>query len=57
MQIIDKNQIVLDNLNCNTTSEFKCEIFWTIPQDTIPGTYTVKADNVLDSAEAQLIIK
>ena len=57
MQIIDKNQIVIDNLNCNTTSEFKCEIFWTIPQDIIPGTYTVKADNVLDSTETQLIIK
>ena len=57
IQIINSNQMVIDNLNCNTTSEFKCEIFWTIPQDIIPGTYTVKADNVLDSTEAQLIIK
>ena len=57
IQITDKNQIVIDDLNCNTTSEFKCEVFWTIPQDIIPGTYTVKADNVLDSTETQLIIK
>ena len=57
IQIINSNQMVIDKLNCNTTSEFKCEIFWTIPQDIIPGTYTVKADNVLDSAETQLIIK
>ena len=57
IEIINSNQMVIDNLNCNTTSEFKCEIFWTIPQDIIPGTYTVKADNVLDSTETQLIIK
>ena len=57
IQIINSNQMVIDNLNCNTTSEFKCEVFWTIPEDIIPGTYTVKADNVLDSTETQLIIK
>ena len=57
IEIINSNQMVIDDLNCNTTSEFRCEVFWTIPQDTIPGTYTVKADNVLDSSEAQLIIK
>ena len=57
IQIINSNQMVIDNLNCNTTSEFKCEVFWTIPQDIIPGTYTVKADNVIDFAETQLIIK
>ena len=33
----------VQELMCNTTKEFKCETFWSIPKNTIPGTYTIKA--------------
>ena len=36
---------------CNTTKEFKCETFWSIPKDTIPGTYTIKAYDAISSSE------
>jgi hypothetical protein len=46
---MDGDQI--QNLMCNTTKEFKCETFWSIPKDAIPGTYTVKAYDSITSSE------
>ena len=47
---IEKNQV--QKLTCITTKEFKCESFWSIPKDTIPGTYTIKAYDTINSTEA-----
>ena len=41
--------IVDDTLSCNTTKEFICETFWTVPQETIPGTYTIKVKDAISS--------
>ena len=39
--------------------EFKCETFWLIPKDTIPGTYTIKAYDAISSSETtfEIIMK
>ena len=41
----------IQELMCNTTKEFKCETFWSIPKTTIPGTYTIKAYDAISSNE------
>ena len=41
----------VQELNCNTTKEFKCETFWSIPKNTIPGTYTIKSYDAISSSE------
>jgi hypothetical protein len=46
---MDGNEIQV--LTCNTTKEFKCQPFWSIPKNTIPGTYTIKAHDSISSTE------
>jgi hypothetical protein len=47
---IEGNEI--QKLTCTTTKEFKCETFWNIPKDTIPGTYTIKAYDTISSTQS-----
>ena len=49
IEILDQKLELMDTLGCNTTTEFKCEVLWTIPKDTLPGTYTVKAYDRISS--------
>ena len=42
-EILNDQGELVDKLTCNTTSEFKCELIWTVTKDILPGTYTVKA--------------
>ena len=49
IEILDQKLELLDTLSCNTTTEFKCEVLWTIPKDALPGTYTVKAHDRISS--------
>ena len=50
IEIIDPSENRVDNtLSCNTTKEFICETFWTVPEDTLPGTYTVKVNDAISS--------
>jgi len=51
IEILDMEGNEIEKLTCNTTKEFKCETFWSIPKDTIPGTYTVKAYDAISSSE------
>jgi len=46
----------VQEMTCNTTKEFKCETFWSIPKDTIPGTYTIKAYDAINSNETTFTI-
>ena len=50
-QTIDKS------LRCNTTSDFKCEVLWTITEDILPGTYIVKVNDAISSAQASFEVK
>ena len=38
-------------LSCNTTKEFFCETFWSVPIDSLPGTYVVKVSDSISSDE------
>ena len=58
LKIINENGILIeDSLNCNTTAEFNCETFWTIPKDILPGTYTLIADDNRNRTETQFVVK
>jgi hypothetical protein len=51
IEITDIEGNKVQELMCNTTKEFKCETFWLIPKDTIPGTYTIKVYDAISSSE------
>jgi hypothetical protein len=51
IEIQDMEGNKIQELTCNTTKEFKCETFWSIPKDIIPGTYTIKAYDAISSSE------
>ena len=51
IEITDMDGEQVQKLTCITTKEFKCESFWSVPKDTIPGTYTLKAFDTTASAE------
>jgi hypothetical protein len=51
IEIVDLEGNEMQKLSCITTKEFKCESFWSIPKDTIPGTYTIKAFDTISSTE------
>jgi hypothetical protein len=51
IEIADMEGNIIQELTCNTTKEFKCETFWSIPKDSIPGTYTIKAYDAISSTE------
>jgi len=59
IEIIDKEGNEIQKLMCNTTKEFKCETFWSVPKNTIPGTYTIKAYDAISSSETtfEIIMK
>ena len=50
-EIINEQEQLVDKLNCNTTSKFKCEIIWTITKDVLPGTYTVRAYDAISEVK------
>jgi len=59
IQIIDMEGNQIQELTCNTTKEFKCETFWSIPKDAIPGKYTIKSYDAISSSETtfRIILK
>ena len=56
IEILDYNLQVIDTLNCNTTTEYKCEVLWTVTKDRLPGTYIIKATDSISSAEKSFIV-
>jgi hypothetical protein len=59
IQITDEDGESVQELTCNTTKEFKCETFWSIPKGSIPGEYTIKAYDSISSSETtfEIIMK
>jgi len=51
IQITNSEGEQVQELMCNTTKEFKCETFWTVPKNIIPGTYTIKVYDAISSNE------
>ena len=56
IEVLDYNLQVIDTLNCTTTTEYKCEVLWTVTKDRLPGTYTIKATDSISSAEKSFIV-
>ena len=56
IEISDIDGNIAQELMCTTTKEFKCETFWSIPKDTIPGTYTIKAYDAISSSQTKFEI-
>jgi len=59
IEIADMEEQIVQKLTCNTTKEFKCETFWSIPKNTVPGTYMIKVYDAISSSETtfQIITK
>jgi uncharacterized protein YfaS (alpha-2-macroglobulin family) len=59
IEISDMEGDQVQKLTCNTTKEFKCETFWSIQKNTIPGTHTIKAYDAISSNETtfEIIMK
>ena len=46
MQVLDQNSnLIGESISCLPTADFKCEIIWTIPKDTPPGTYLISVND------------
>ena len=58
MNVVDVNgNQIGDSSTCTPTTDFKCEILWTIPKDTIPGTYIVRVNDSIIIEETTFEIK
>ena len=57
IKIIDMEGQDIADLGCTTTKEFVCETFWSVPKNTIPGTYTIKVNDAISSNETTFEIK
>ena len=57
IEITDMEGYKVQEITCITTAEFRCESFWSIPKDTVPGTYTIKAYDTISSTETTVDIK
>jgi len=57
IKIMDMDEQLIDELTCITTKEFVCETFWSVPNDTIPGTYTIEANDATSSGKTIFKVK
>jgi len=58
MNVFNQNgDQVGDSSSCTPTTDFKCEILWTIPKETIPGTYTIRVNDSIVIEEVEFEIK
>ena len=58
MEVLNMNgKRIGDISNCVPTADFKCEILWTIPKNTIPGTHVVKVTDSIITTETIFEIK
>ena len=57
IEITDEQNQLINTLNCNTTKEFKCETFWSVPKDSLPGEYIIRAYDSMNSAETIFLLK
>jgi hypothetical protein len=51
VEITDDSGESIGKISCNTTKEFVCEVFWTVPKNTLPGTYTATIDDAKNSRQ------
>jgi hypothetical protein len=57
IEITNEQNEIMNTLNCNTTKEFKCQTFWSVPRDTIPGEYTIRAFDSISESQVKFLLK
>ena len=58
MQVLDQNSNPIgESISCLPTTDFKCEIIWTIPKNTPPGIYLISVDDSKITVTKDLEIK
>ena len=57
IKLIDMDGQNVADLGCNTTKEFICETFWSVPRDITPGTYMIKTNDSISSSETIFKVK
>ncbi len=58
MEIMNGNNEIIENsLNCTVTKDLKCQAFWIVPKDAIPGTYTIKAMDSTNEDTVTFLVK
>ena len=51
-----RGEIAEDSLSCTTTTDFKCETFWTHTKEMIPGMYTIKVNDGKSQNQATITL-
>ncbi|HJJ25319.1 MAG TPA: biofilm-associated protein [Nitrosopumilus sp.] len=57
IEIINEQNELVEKMKCNTTKEFKCETFWSISKDTLPGMYTIKVYDPTNSSQIAFLLE
>jgi len=58
IQVLDQNSNSIgESISCLPTADFKCDILWTIPKDTPPGTYLISVNDSKITVVKELEIK
>ena len=58
MQVSDKNSKPIgESHSCILTTDLKCEIIWTFPNDILPGTYTITVNDSIITSQKTFEIK
>ncbi|HJJ21474.1 MAG TPA: biofilm-associated protein [Nitrosopumilus sp.] len=57
VEIINEQNELVEKMKCNTTKEFKCETFWSISKDTLPGMYTIKVYDPTNSSQIAFLLE
>jgi hypothetical protein len=52
----EQGTIIDDSLKCNSTSSSTCDVPWTITNDLVPGTYTVKITDGINDTKSTFIV-
>ena len=57
IEIINEQNELVEKMKCNPTKEFKCETFWSISKDTLPGMYTIKVYDPTNSSQIAFLLE
>ena len=57
IEIINEQNELVDKMKCNPTKEFKCETFWSLSKEDLPGMYTIKVYDPTNSSQIAFLLE
>ncbi|MSS86683.1 MAG: biofilm-associated protein [Nitrosopumilus sp.] len=57
IEIINEQNELVQKMKCITTKESKCETFWALSKDTLPGMYTIKVYDPINSSQIVFLLE